>query len=127
MKSLSTKEAAILQGNINVIPTTFRPDVLATAHEGYPVKDFTTSDQTIENMSKDIKDCCQSCKRGSSADKKYYPPPMIESKTHMGPWRDYSADFKGPHIAGKYYFDVLINNDSQWSEVEVLNNTSFEQ
>lgn len=45
----------------------------------------------------------------------------------MGPWRDYSADFKGHHIAGKYYFDVLINNDSQWSEVEVLNNTSFEQ
>lgn len=49
---------------------------------------------------------------------------MEERKTWKRPWVDCSADLG---IAGKYYLHILIDNYSQWAEVEVVKSPSLDQ
>ena len=75
-------------------------------------------------MDSDVKNCTSSCLGCAAATERNMIPPMTIWETPERVWSEVQADFKGP-IAGRYYFQVLIDQLSRWPEVEVVTSTSF--
>jgi hypothetical protein len=126
-QELSVAEDIILRGEVIVIPSKLRPDIIKLSHEGHQgivkTKQFLRSrvwfpriDSLVE---REIKQCipCQAATPRTTRE------PLKMSPLPKGPWVQVSADFCGPFPNGEMAL-VVIDEYSCYPDVEFCTSTS---
>merc|ERR1712048_144627 len=80
----------------------------------------------VSKMRRDVLDYVESCIGCLSAISRNTVVPLEPNFLPERAWQNLHADFKGP-TGGQYYFHVLIDQYSEYPEVDIVTSTSFKK
>ena len=111
-----------------MIPRDLLWDTIALAHEGHQgltkPKQYLYSRVWFPGMDRNTTEYIKTCRPCQAANSRN-PEPLKPSQMPDRPWQKLAMDFKG-HITSKYYFFLLIDEYSHFSEVEIVKSTAAE-